>query len=373
MKKENTNWLDPEKWRPLCMRAEESDVERAFASASPGIREFTALISPAAAGSMERMAQKAQALTRKHFGRTISLYVPLYLSNYCSGGCVYCGFASDRKQPRRRLEPAELRAEISALKKKGFEDVLLLTGERVFEADFNYLLNCVRIAAQVFHNISVEAFAMTSEEYEQLAQAGCTGITLYQETYDRVLYSKLHRWGEKRHYDFRLDAPGRALEGGLRSAGIGVLLGLGDPIADAICLFQHAAYLRKKFWKAGVMVSFPRICAQYGSFKPLYKVDDRMLAQLIFAFRICFPDMPLVLSTREMAKFRDGIAGIGISRMSIASRTTVGGYYHQASKAEKGQFDVSDTRNVKTFCKSISRKGLEPVFKNWESLFRLVK
>jgi len=373
MKKKNTNWLDTEEWRPLCMRAGESDVERAMSSASPGIREFTALISPAAAGSMERMAQRAQSLTRKHFGRTISLYVPLYLSNYCSGGCVYCGFASDRKQPRRRLEPGELEAEISALKQKGFDDVLLLTGERTFDADFGYLLKCVKVAAGIFHNVTVEAFAMLAGEYGKLAEAGCTGITLYQETYDRRLYSMLHRWGEKRDYEFRLEAPSRALEGGMRTVGIGALLGLADPLSDAICLFQHASYLRKKFWKAGVLVSFPRICAQYGDFKPGYEVDDNLLAQLIFAFRICFPDMPLVLSTRERAEFRDGIAGIGISRMSVASKTTVGGYHHVIKGHEKGQFDVSDSRNVKTFCRAMRKKGLEPVFKNWESVFRSVK
>ncbi len=375
------DWLNPKPWLAACKRADKANVAVAISATSPGIREFAALISPVAGKSLESLAQRAQALTRKHFGRTISLYVPLYLSNYCSGGCVYCGFASDRKQPRRKLGPAELRDEIIALKKRGFEDVLLLTGERTPVADFEYLLESVKIASGVFHNVTVEAFGMTSGEYEKLADAGCTGITIYQETYNRQLYSRLHRWGEKRDFDFRLEAPARALQAGMRNVGIGVLLGLDDPRSDAICLFLHARMLRKKFWKAGVMVSFPRICAQYGDFKPKHEIDDRLLAQLVFAFRICFPDMPLVLSTRERADFRDGIAGLGISRMSAASRTTVGGYHHEARlrgdatpgharEAEKGQFDVNDTRDVKTFCAAIRNKGLEPVFKNWESVFR---
>jgi len=381
MKNKDPEWLDPGKWYQLSEKAKEPQVKSALSSVSPGVKEFATLISPAAGNLIELLAQRAQVLTRKHFGRTISLYVPLYLSNYCSGGCVYCGFSSDRRQPRRKLGIKELKAELSALKRKGFEDVLLLTGERTPVADYDYLLSSVRTASEVFHNVTVEAFAMTSEEYAGLVSAGCTGITLYQETYDRELYAKLHRWGEKRNYDFRLEAPARALAAGMRNVGLAVLLGLGDPRLDAICLFQHVVQLRKKYWKSGVMLSFPRICAQYGGFKPEHEVDDKFLAQLIFAVRICFPDMPLVLSTRERAEFRDGIAGLGISKMSAASRTTVGGYHHEASlrkgatprqagKAEKGQFDVNDTRDVKTFCAAMRKKGLEPIFKNWESVFR---
>ena len=149
-------WLNPKPWLKACKLAERKDVAAALSSASPGIREFVSLVSPAAQNCLEQMARRAQILTRKHFGRTISLYVPLYLSNYCSGGCIYCGFASDRKQPRRRLEQAELKSEINALKKKGFEDVLLLTREKTPKADYDYLLNCVKIAAQVFHNVTVE-------------------------------------------------------------------------------------------------------------------------------------------------------------------------------------------------------------------------
>lgn len=364
------DWLNSKPWLNVCKQADKADVMAAMSSASPGIREFAALISPAAGLCLEQLAQRAQLLTRKHFGRTISLYVPLYLSNYCNGGCVYCGFSSDRKQPRRKLSPVELKAEITALKQKGFEDVLLLTGERTATAGFDYLLNCVKTASGVFHNITVESFAMTAEEYGRLAKAGCTGITLYQETYERKLYAELHRWGEKRDYEYRLAAPARALSAGMRGVGLGVLLGLGDPYSEAICLFQHALHLRKTFWKAGIALSFPRICAQYGGFKPKHEVDDQLLARLIFAFRICFSDMPLVLSTRERAEFRDGIAGLGISRMSAASKTTVGGYDHTLNDAEKGQFDVSDTRGVDKFCADMRKKGLEPVFKNWESVFR---
>jgi len=314
------------------------------------------------------MAQRAEQLTRRHFGRTISLYAPLYLANYCVGGCVYCGFASDRQQPRRRLEKKDLAAEIKALKERGLEDVLLLTGDRTPEADFQYLRESVAIAARHFHNVTVESFAMTTEEYAELVKAGCTGITLYQETYDPVLYRQLHRWGPKQNFQFRLEAPDRALAAGMRTVGIGALLGLADPISEARELYRHAQHLRRKHWQAGVMISFPRICSQLGGYQPRHAVNDAFFAQMIFAFRICLPDVPLVLSTREAPAFRDGMAGVGISKMSVASRTTVGGYRRRSGTT--GQFEVNDTRDVETFCRALRRKGLEPVFKNWDSVFQ---
>ena len=340
----------------------------AIAAPAPGVRELQILLSPAAADLLEPMARRAEQLTRRHFGRTISLYVPLYLSNYCTGGCIYCGFASDREQPRRRLEKRDLAGELKALKARGFDDVLLLTGERTPEADFGYLRDSVAAAARRFHNVTVESFAMTEREYAELIRAGCTGVTLYQETYDPVLFRQLHRWGPKRNFQFRLEAPERALAAGLRTVGIGALLGLADPVSEAVHLYRHAEFLRKKHWQAGVLVSFPRICAQRGGYRPRFTLSDAFLAQLIFAFRICLPDVPLVLSTREAPAFRDGMAGVGISRMSVASRTSVGGYRHAPSTG--GQFEVNDARGVRAFCQALKKKGLEPVFKNWDSVFQ---
>jgi len=359
---------DAQPWLDRAMTADGSDVRRAIASERPATRELAVLMSPAAEPCLEAMARRALQLTRRHFGRTISLYVPLYLSNYCAGGCLYCGFSSDRPQPRRRLERPEVREEIEALRAKGFQDVLLLTGERTPQADFDYLRDCVALAAAEIHNVTVESFAMTAGEYRSLADSGCTGITLYQETYDPELYAELHRWGEKRDYRFRFDAPERALSAGLRTVGMGILLGLREPRADLICLFQHVRYIMKRCWRGGVSVSFPRICPHLGQFSPAHEVSDKFLLQAILAFRICLPEVHLVLSTRENQAFRDGIAGIGISRMSVSSRTTVGGYHHGSDTG--GQFDVSDTRDVDTFCRMLRNKGLEPVFKNWDAVFQ---
>lgn len=333
--------------------------------------EFAALIGPVAGGCLETLAQRALDMTRRRFGRTISLYAPLYLSNHCSGGCVYCGFAADRRQVRMKLEPDQIEAELAGLKRMGLDEVLLLTGERTPKVDFDYLVSAVSMASRDFSNVSVEAFAMTDKEYAQLVDAGCTGVTLYQETYDPDLYSEVHRWGEKRNYDDRIDAPRRALAAGIRVVGIGALLGLGEPMADAVAVLQHVEALRKEFWRGGVSVSFPRIRPQQGDFAPRHTVTTRVLAQLIFAFRLCLPDTPLVLSTRESPPFRDGMAGVGISKMSVASRTTVGGYTRSDRDAEEpAQFTIDDDRSVDTFCAMLQTKGLEPVFKNWDPVYR---
>jgi 2-iminoacetate synthase len=318
---------------------------------------------------MEVMAQRARALTQRHFGRTISLYAPLYLANYCTNGCAYCGFASDRVQPRRRLEPPEAEKELAMLKEMGFEEVLLLTGERTSHAGFDYLHECVSLAAQRFHAVGVEAFPMTTREYALLAEAGCSGVTLYQETYDPRRYDRLHRWGPKKDYLDRLEAPARAMEAGIRTVGLGVLLGLSDPTFDAVCLLRHASHLQRNHWKSGITLSFPRLRPQTGNFAAMFPVDEAWLARLVFAVRIVLPDVPLLLSTRERPEFRDGMAGLGISKMSAGSRTSVGGY-GEAEPATEGQFQVSDKRSVPEFCSMLRSRGLDPVFKNWDSVFR---
>jgi 2-iminoacetate synthase len=360
--------LDPSGWLSLARSASESDVRRALAASSPAEADFAALVSPAAGGLLEELAQRAKRLTEGHFGRTISLYAPLYLSDYCPGGCAYCGFAADRTQPRSRLTPDQMLSEFKALKAMGFEEVLLLTGERSPKADFAYLRDAVAAAARHFSAVTVEAFPMTTAEYRDLAEAGCVGVTLYQETYEPVQYEALHRWGPKRDYVNRLDAPARVLAAGIRQVGLGALLGISDPLFDTLALFRHARALRRKYWQSGITISFPRVCPQEGGYQPPFPVDERVLARIIFAFRICMPDVPLNMSTRESARFRDGIAGVGVSKMSIASRTTVGGYGDPAASPD-GQFQVNDNRTVDSFFTALRAKGLEPVFKNWDRIY----
>jgi 2-iminoacetate synthase len=363
------DWLDPLPWLDLARAADPPTVERSLRAGEPGIREFATLLSPAAASRMEALAQRALALTRRHFGRAISLYAPLYLSNYCPARCTYCGFSAGLRIARHKLTPAELEAELSALKHLGIEEILLLTGDRAAVADYPYVRDCVRLAAARFPNVAVEVFPMSVDEYRGLSAAGCTAVTLYQETYDPVRYEHSHLGGPKRDYHSRLDAPARALAGGIRVAGLGALLGLGEPLFDLIGLFQHATHLRRAFWKGGVAISFPRLRPEPGGYTAAFPVDQKFLAQAIFAFRICLPDVPLLLSTRESPRFRDGMAGVGISKMSVASRTTVGGYDLETVPSGS-QFDIDDHRGVTTFCAALEAKGLQPVFKNWDAVYR---
>jgi len=362
-------WLDVAPWLALARRADRAMVRQALAAPSPGIREFAILLSSAAAGELEALAARAQALTRRHFGRTIGLYAPLYLSNYCPTRCVYCGFASDRKIQRHKLTPAELAAEAAALKQLGLEEVLLLTGDRLGTAGYEFLRDGVERLAAQFHSVSAEAFAMSESEYAGLAAAGCTAVTLYQETYDPARYALLHTSGPKADYSGRLDAPARALGGGMRSAGLGVLLGLSEPLTDVLRLFAHAAWLRRRFWAGGVAIAFPRVRPQSGDYAAGFPVGESLLAQIVFAFRIAMPETPLVLSTRESPRFRDGMAGVGISKMSVASRTTVGGYASGAAPSS-AQFEIEDHRGVEEFGAMLRAKGLQPVFKNWDAVYR---
>ena len=344
-------------------------IEAAIYSKNPTIRELALLLSPSAKTFIEPMAQRAKYLTQRYFGKTISLYSPLYLSNYCNGGCVYCGIAADRRADRLVLNNQQLYKEIEELSASGIDEIVLLTGERMPEADVDYLENAIKLSSKKISSVNIEVFPMLENEYRILANAGCTGVTLYQETYDPIVYEKMHRWGDKRDFYNRLHAPERALKGGLRTIGLGALLGLANPVFDMLCLFNHANYILKNFWQSGISISFPRIKPQLGEFRANFPVNELMLSQYIFALRICLPTVPLLLSTRESATIRDGLAGLGISKMSVASKTTVGGYSSNIEKSTE-QFEISDNRDIKMFCNALRRKNLEAVFKNYDSIYR---
>ena len=363
------DWLDPNKWMHLTESTDLNAIETAIYSKNPTIRELALLLSPSAKTFIEPMAQQAKHLTQRYFGKTISLYSPLYLSNYCNGGCVYCGIAGDRRADRLVLNNQQLSREIKELSTFGIDEIVLLTGERMPEANVDYLENAIKLSSEKISSVNIEVFPMLEKEYRTLANAGCTGVTLYQETYDPVIYEKMHRWGDKRDFYNRLNAPERALKGGLRTIGLGVLLGLANPIFDILCLFNHANYIIKNFWQSGISISFPRIKPQLGGFRANFPVNELMLSQYIFALRICLPTVPLLLSTRESATIRDGLAGLGISKMSVASKTTVGGYSSNIEQSTE-QFEISDNRDIKSFCNALRKKNLEAVFKNYDSIYR---
>ncbi|MFC1595842.1 2-iminoacetate synthase ThiH [Candidatus Margulisiibacteriota bacterium] len=341
------------------------NIPRMIENPNISFEDFLLLLSPAAAPYLDMMAQKAQALTAQYFGRTIHLYVPVYLSNECTNECLYCGFNKSIDQQRTTLSVTEMRMEFKALKQQGFDHVLLLTGEAP-NAGVDYLVEAIKIARQYFTQISLEIFPASTADYQKLIAAGASGLTIYQETFDRETYRRVHLKGKKADYDWRLNAPQRALEAGFRRLGLGVLLGLSDWRLDTALLAYQAQQFLKTHWQSELSISFPRLHHTPEGFQPQQKVDDRQLLQIIFALRLFLPQIGLVLSTRESSILRDNMLGLGITQISAGSRTNPGGYQQLETSA---QFTVEDQRELKEVISKISSEGFDPVLKDWEGVF----
>ena len=359
------------------------------------LADFAALISPAAGGVLETLAQRSQALTQQRFGKTIRLFAPLYLSNECINNCKYCGFSRDNAILRVTLSVEEVRREAGALAAEGFRNLLLVAGEHPKFVSNGYMRDCVAALHADWPSISLEVGPMETEEYRPLVAAGADGLVVYQETYDRAVYDDLHTAGPKKNFDWRLETPERAYAAGFRRLGIGALYGLAGWRYEALCVAAHADYLLRNCWKAQVTISLPRIRPCAGEFQPLTHMTDRELAQLICAFRVMFPDVGIVLSTREQPKLRDGLLPLGITMMSAGSHTEPGGYtgagkekiHHTergrivelASGASEwapqenhatnatGQFNIADERSAHEVAELIRRLGYEPVWKDWDA------
>lgn len=342
-----------------------SEALNAMGRGTPGADEFLAMLSPAAGEHLEVMARRAHDLTLRHFGRSMGLFTPLYVSNYCSNHCRYCGFATPNSIPRSRLNMDEVKAEGEAIAAMGLGHLLLLTGESPKMAGVGYLEDCVRVLRPLFPSISVEVFPMETRDYARLAAAGVDGLTVFQETYDPELYAELHPAGPKRDFAFRLDTPMRGAEAGLRVVNIGALLGLSDWRREIYATGMHAAWLAQRYPGVDVAVSLPRMRPHAGHFQPARPVSDRELVQAMTALRIFLPRLSITISTRETPDFRDNIVPLGVTRMSAGVSTAVGGH---AKPASTGQFEISDPRSVAEVCAMLHAKGYQPVFKDWEPL-----
>ena len=354
---------------------------------SAQLRRFEQLIAPKSDAELEKMAQASRALTLQHFGRTMRLFAPLYLSNECINNCRYCGFSRDNPILRVTLSVEEVAAEARYLREAGFRQLLLVAGEHPKFVSENYLLECIRVLAPDFPSISIELGPMDATEYLPLVRAGAEGFVVYQETYHRGVYAELHTAGPKRDFDYRLDCPERAYRAGFRRIGIGALLGLWRWQDEAVALAAHVEYLLQHCWQSQITVSFPRLRPAAGGFKPLFSISDRELAQLVCAMRISFPQVGIVLSTRERPALRDTLVSLGVTMMSAGSHTEPGGYtrrgverLHQTvrgrivppeyqngqDKLASGQFEISDNRPPETIAAILRARGLEPVWKDWD-------
>jgi 2-iminoacetate synthase len=378
-------------------------VQDSMAKTKLSLTDFAQLISPAAGEFLETMGRRSHTLTQQRFGKVIRLFAPLYLSNECINNCKYCGFSRDNPIQRVTLSVDETLREARALKAKGFRNLLLVAGEHPKFVSGDYLRDCLAALHGEWPSLSLEIGPMETADYRPLVAAGADGLVVYQETYDRAVYADMHTAGPKRNFDWRMETPERAYAAGFRRLGISALYGLADWRYEAICVAAHAEYLLRHCWKAQLTISLPRLRPCAGEFQPLTHMADREFAQLICAFRLMFPDVGLVLSTREPAKLRDGLIPLGITMMSAGSHTEPGGYtgagrehLHQTVRgrivetgapaspklkvegasewADNGQtsgatvqFDVADGRPADEVARQIQRLGYEPVWKDWDA------
>jgi len=345
----------------------EEEVEEALFSGPPCLNGLISLLSPAADGSLEEIAQQAQRVTERRFGRVIGLYAPLYLSSSCENSCLYCSFKAGNAIDRLTLTPSEAEVEGAWLRKQGFRHILLVSGEDQKAVGMGYLCEVVTRLRPIFDSISIEIYPMETGEYGQLAQHGVDGLTVYQETYSKGRYAEVHRGGRKRDYRWRLETPERGGEAGFRRIGIGALLGLSDWRVEAAFLALHARYLMKRFWRSQLTISFPRLRPAVGGYSPPNPVSDRDLVHMLTALRLFLPDAGLLLSTREPAELRDNMIPLGVTSMSAGSRTAPGGY--TLSSGSDGQFEISDHRTPAEIADVLLGVGYEPVWKDWDSEF----
>jgi 2-iminoacetate synthase len=354
---------------------------------SPLMERFAALLEPKGPAQIEAMARESQIITRRNFGKTMRLFAPLYVSNECVNNCSYCGFSRDNNAILRvTLTVDQVVAEAKHLVAQGFRNILLVAGEHPRFVSEGYLEECIRALRDLVPTIGIEVGPMEAPEYERMVKAGAEGLVVYQETYDRVVYEQMHTAGPKKDFDWRLACPERGYEGGFRRIGIGALFGLSDWRLEALRLAAHLEHLYKHCWKSTFTVAFPRLRPAAGGFTPMTDFPDWALVQTICAFRLTFPEVGIVLSTREPAPLRDALAPLGVTMMSAGSHTEPGGYTgagnddlhltvrgrrveiesNDETKRAEGQFGIADERSAQGVAEMLSRRGLDPVWKDWD-------
>lgn len=346
-----------------------ADVELALSKKVRDLEDFKALISPAAAAYIEPMAKLSQELTQKRFGKTMQLYIPLYLSNECTNFCVYCGFNHDNQLTRKILNKEEVLREVEAIKKLGYEHILLVTGESTRHCGVDYLKEMMALIKPHFAQISLEVQPMDVDDYMILAKEGLNAVYVYQETYNSERYPIYHPKGRKANFKYRLETPDRLGKAGVHKVGLGVLLGLEDWRVDSFFTAMHLSYLEKTYWQTRYSIAFPRLRPNAGSFQPNFEVTDRDLLQLICAYRIFNQEIEISLSTRERPVYRDNVFKLGVTTMSAGSSTEPGGYVEKNKELE--QFVISDDRTPAEVESMIRNSGYEAVWKDWDYALQL--
>lgn len=352
----------------------DSDVRRALGKSHLDVDDFMALLSPAAMPYLETMARLSRKYTEERFGRTMSMFIPLYITNSCSNSCVYCSFHRQNTMPRTILTPSQIEDEYKAIKKLApFENILIVTGENPAKAGVPYLAKAIDLAKKYFSNIKIEVMPLSAEDYSTLAQHGMNGVVCFQETYHRENYKKYHPAGMKSNFEWRCDAFDRMGQAGVHSIGMGVLIGLEKEWrTDVTMMAYHLRYLQKRYWRTKYSVNFPRMRPAHNEgFHPGCLMTDRELAQATFAMRIFDHDVDISYSTREPAFVRDNMCSLGVTTMSAESKVNPGGYYTYPQALE--QFSVNDERTAVEIGRRLKQLGREPVWKDWDASFDMVR
>lgn len=361
---EKISW---EKTTQTIMAKTAVDVKRAIAKSREELTvdDFMALISPAAEPYLEQMAQLSRQYTQMRFGKTISMYVPMYLSNACTNSCVYCGFNKNNPIKRIVLSDEAIMSELKAIKEIGpFQNLLLVTGEHPVAAGVPYIKKALEMSLPMFNNLSVEVMPLKMEEYKELTEAGLYGVVCFQETYNKSRYNVYHPAGMKSKFEWRVNGFDRMGQAGVHKIGMGVLIGLEDWRTDVTMMAYHLRYLQRNYWQTRYAVNFPRMRPSEGGFQPNVIMNDKEYVQLMLAFRLFDHDVDISVSTRESPEFRNNIIQLGVTSMSAGSKTDPGGY--ATFKTELEQFSVSDERIPKIVETDIHAHGYEVVWKDWD-------
>lgn len=352
----------------------DNDVRRALAKDRCDVEDFMAMISPAAEPYLEQMAQLSRKYTLERFGKTISMFIPLYITNSCTNSCVYCGFHIQNKMARTILTPEQIEDEYKAIKRIApFENILLVTGENPAKANVDYIAKALDIAKPYFSNLKIEVMPLSAEDYSKLVAHGLNGVICFQETYCERDYKTFHPHGMKSNYEWRVNGFDRMGQAGVHSIGMGVLIGLEKEFrTDITMMAYHLRYLEKHYWKTKYSINFPRMRpAENEGFQPNVIMTDKQLAQVTFAMRIFDHDVDISYSTREPAFIRDNMATLGVTTMSAQSKTNPGGYYTYPQALD--QFTVNDERTAYEIMSTLKKLGREPVWKDWDASFDLMK
>lgn len=314
----------------------------------------------------------AEQIKKDFYGNRIVMFAPLYLSNYCVNGCVYCPFHAKNKHiPRKKLTQEEIRREVIALQDMGHKRLALETGEDPVNCPIEYVLESIKTIYSIQHKngairrVNVNIAATTVENYRKLKEAGIGTYILFQETYHKESYEKLHPTGPKHNYAYHTEAMDRAMEGGIDDVGIGALFGLELYRYEFAGLLMHAEHLEAVHGVGPHTISVPRIRRADDIDPDTFDngIDDDTFAKLVACIRIAVPYTGMIISTRESKQCRERVLHLGVSQISGGSRTSVGGYVEDEPEEESSaQFDVSDNRTLDQIVNWLTEMGYIPSF-----------